>query len=49
MNSNLNELELAPFKVHAVSGHIKAAHGKWKLAQINNEVSKRLATMLNVQ
>ena len=49
MNSTLNELELTPFKVHAVPGHMKVAHGKWKLAQANNEVSKRLATILNVQ
>ena len=48
MNSTLNELELTPFKVHAVPGHMKVAHGKWKLAQVNNEVSKRLATILNV-
>ena len=38
-----------PFKVHAVPGHMKVAHGKRKLAQVNNEVSKRLATILNVQ
>ena len=37
-----------PFKVHAVPGHMKVAHGKRKLAQVNN-VSKRLATILNVQ
>ena len=49
MNSTLNELELTPFKVHAVPGHMKVAHGKWKLAQAKNEVSKRLATILNVQ
>ena len=48
MNSTLNELELTPFKVHAVPGHMKVAHGKRKLAQVNN-VSKRLATILNVQ
>ena len=48
MNSTLNELELTPFKVHAVPKHMKAAHGKRKLAQVNNEVSKRLATVLNV-
>ena len=48
MNSTLNEPELTPFKVHAVPGHMKVAHGKWKLAQVNNEVSKRLATILNV-
>ena len=47
MNSTLNELELTPFKVHAVPGHMKVAQGK--LAQIKNEVSKRLATILNVQ
>ena len=46
MNSNLNELELTPFKVHAVPVHMKAAHGKRK---VNNEVSKRLATILNVE
>ena len=49
MNSTLNELELTPFKVHAVPGHMKVAHGKRKLAQVNNEVSKRLATILNIQ
>ena len=49
MNSTLNELELTPFKVHAVPGHMKVAHGKRKLAQVNNEVSKRLAAILNVQ
>ena len=27
MNSTLNELELTPFKVHAVPGHMKVAHG----------------------
>ena len=37
-----------PFKVHAVPGHMKVAHGKRKLAQVNN-VSKRLVTILNVQ
>ena len=49
MNSTLNGLELTPFKVHAVPGHKKVAHGKRKLGQINNEVSKRLATILFVQ
>ena len=48
MNSTLNKLELTPFKVHTVPGHMKVAHGKLKLAQVNNEVSKRLATILNV-
>ena len=28
MNSTLNELELTPFKVHPVPGHMKVAHGK---------------------
>ena len=28
---------------------MKVAHGKRKLAQVNNEVSKRLAIILNVQ
>ena len=36
------ELELTPFKVYAVPGLMK-------LAQVNNEVSKRLATILNIQ
>ena len=49
MNSTLNELELKPFKVDAVIGHTKVAQGKWKLAQVNNEVSERSATILNVQ
>ena len=49
MNSTLNQLELTPFKVHAIPGHMKVAHGKRKLAQVNNEVSKRLAAILNVQ
>ena len=49
MNSTLNELELTPFKVHAALGHVKVAHGKQKLAHVNNEVSKRLATILHVQ
>ena len=49
MNSTLNELELKLFKVHAVPAHMKAVHGKRKLAQVNNEVPKRLATILNIQ
>ena len=49
MNSTLNELELTPFKVHVVPGHMKVAHAKRKLAQVNNEVSKRLTKILNVQ
>ena len=49
MNSTLNKLELTPFKVDAVPGHTKVAHEKWKLAQVNNELSERLATILNVQ
>ena len=48
MNSTLNELDIAPFKVHAIPGHMKVAHLKRKLAQVNIEVSKRLATILNV-
>ena len=28
INSTLNELEVTPFKVHAIPGHMKAAHGK---------------------
>ena len=28
---------------------MEVAHGKWKPAQVNNEVSKMLATILNVQ
>ena len=49
MKSTLNVLELTPFKVYAVPGHMKFAHGKWKLVQVNNEVSKKLATILNLQ
>ena len=49
MNSTLDELELTLLKAHAVPGHMKVAHGKQKLAQVNNEVLKRLATILNVQ
>ena len=49
MNSTLKELELTPFKVHAVPAHMKVAHGKRKLAQVNTEVSKGLATVLNVK
>ena len=49
MNSTLNELELTSFKAYAVPGHMKDAHGKRKLAQGNNEVSKKLAAVLNVQ
>ena len=49
INSTLNELELTLFKVHAVPGHMKVAHGRRKLAQVNNDVSKRLATILNLQ
>ena len=37
MYSTLYELELTPFKVHAVPGHMKVAHGKQKLVQVNNE------------
>ena len=40
MNATLNELELTPFKVHAVPAHMKAVHGKRKLTQVNNEVPK---------
>ena len=49
MNSTINELELTDFKVHAVPGNMKVPHGKRELAQVNNEVSKRLETILNVQ
>ena len=49
MNSILNEIELILIKVHVVPGRMKVAHGKRKLAQVNNEVSKRLAAILNVQ
>ena len=48
MNLTLNELELTPVKVHAVPGHMTVVLGKQKLAQGNNEVSKRLAAILNV-
>ena len=41
MNSTLNELDLTPFKVHSV-WKLKVAHGKRKLAQVNNEMLKRL-------
>ena len=49
MNSTQNDLEITPFKVHAVPGHMKAAHRKRKLAQVDNDVSKKLDTILNVQ
>ena len=49
MNSTITELELTDFKVHAVPGNMKVPHGKRELAQVNNEVSKRLETILNVQ
>ena len=49
MNSTLNKLELTSFKTYAVSVHMKVTHGKQKLAQVNNEVSKRLGAVLNVQ
>ena len=49
MNSTPDELELTLLKAHAVPGHMKVAHGKQKLAQVNNEVLKRLAAILNVQ
>ena len=51
----MNYMELTPFKVHAAPQHINVAHGKRKLAhnfnikKVNNEVPKRLATILNVQ
>ena len=40
MNSTLNELELTPFKVHAVPGHTKVAHGKQKLAKLTMRCQK---------
>ena len=43
MNSTLNELELTSFKPYPVPRHTKVTHGKRKLAQGNNEVSKKLA------
>ena len=49
INSTLNEPKLTPFKVQAVPRHMKVACGKQKLAQVNNKVSKKLATILNVQ
>ena len=49
MNSTLNQLELTSFKAYAVPGHTKVGHVKRKLAQGNNEVSKKLAAALNVQ
>ena len=49
INSTLNELKLTPFKVQAVPRHMKVACEKQKLAQVNNKVSKKLATILNVQ
>ena len=49
MNSTLNKPELTFFKTCAISVHMKVTHGKQKLAQVNNEVSKRLGAVLNVQ
>ena len=49
MNSTLNELKPTPLKVQAVPRHMKVACRKWKLAQVNNKVSKKLATILNVE
>ena len=40
MNSTLNELALTLFKVHAVPGQIKFAHGKRKLSQLTMRCQK---------
>ena len=49
LNSTLIDLDLSPLKLHAVPVHMKVGLGKRKLQQANSEMSKRVATMLNVE
>ena len=48
LNSTLNELELTPSKLHSIPHHLKVKHGKRKIEQVNDAMSKRLASVLNV-
>ena len=46
LNVTLNELELTPLKTHAISSISKVNHGKRKLVQLNESLSKRVASVL---
>ena len=48
MNVILNELELIPLKTHAISSSSKVNHGKRKLVQLNESLSKRVASVLQI-
>ena len=48
LNTTLCNLEVSPLKVHSVKSSSKPAVGKRKLKQVEEPVSKKLGTVLNV-
>ena len=49
LNATLNELDVSPLKLHAVAQHSKASHGKRKLKQANEALSKKFASVLEME
>ena len=48
LNSTLSELEVSPLKVRSVKSSNKASLGKRKLKQVEEAVTRKIATVLNV-
>ena len=48
LNSTLTELEISPFKVHALPSYSKMCEGKRKINQIEEAVKKKMAVVLDV-
>eukprot|EP00112_Aurelia_sp_Birch-Aquarium-sp1_P009178 Seg2032.2 transcript_id=Seg2032.2/GoldUCD/mRNA.D3Y31 product="hypothetical protein" protein_id=Seg2032.2/GoldUCD/D3Y31 len=49
VNATLTELDLSPFKLHGLAGSSKVSHGKRKLKQANEALSRKVAVALDVQ
>ncbi len=49
VNATLTKLDLLPFKLHGIAGTAKISHGKRKLKQANEALSRKVATALDVQ
>ena len=49
VNATLTELDLSPFKLHGITGNSKISHGKRKLKQANEALSRKVATALDAE
>ena len=48
LNTTLSELDMSPIKLHSIPQSSKVSHGKQKIRQANEALSKRVASYLDV-